>query len=192
MPGFTQLTAVAAIYDAPNVDTDQILPAAFLKQVDRSGLDQALFHELRSKADGSASSFVLDQPGYTRAGILITGQNFGCGSSREMAPWALEDFGIRCLIGPSFADIFRLNCINNGLLPISAEEDVVVALSDEVGPGAMFEVDLAGQTILTPSGVRHGFLIDADEKRRLMNGLDPISASLAHLDAILDFESRRP
>ena len=154
MRPFTDLHAKAAPLDVANLDTDQIIPKQFLKTVEREGLGKGLFYDLRFDAEGRAKpDFVLNDPRYAGAGVLIAGDNFGCGSSREHAPWALLDYGVRCVIAPSFADIFYNNCFQNGLLPLALPAEAVRALMDEAkGGNHVFSVDLAAQTVTAPSG----------------------------------------
>tara|TARA_R110000787_G_scaffold44093_12_gene108047 strand:+ start:4717 stop:5346 length:630 start_codon:yes stop_codon:yes gene_type:complete len=176
-----------------NVDTDMIIPKQFLKTTTRTGLSKGLFHELKTKADGSENpDFVLNKPQYAKANILITGENFGCGSSREHAPWALLDQGITCVIAPSFADIFHNNCYKNGILPVRLPVDVCAELAAQAG-GAnhVFTVDLETQTVTTPDGAVHKFDVDAGRKSNLMAGLDEIGASLTSAAEIDAFEARR-
>ncbi len=198
MQPFTSLTGKAApLLERnrlmANVDTDRIIPKQFLKTTERSGLSVGLFHELKTHADGSPNpDFVLNQPEYSGASILIAGANFGCGSSREHAPWALLDQGLRCVIAPSFADIFYNNCFKNGVLPIALPEDVVERLADQAG-GAnhVFSIDLDGQTITGPDGATHGFDIDPGRKAKLLAGLDEIGETLSSEADITAFEARR-
>ncbi|MEQ9436531.1 3-isopropylmalate dehydratase small subunit [Hyphomonas sp.] len=176
-----------------NVDTDMIIPKQFLKTTTRTGLSKGLFHELKTRADGSENpDFVLNKPAYAKAGILIAGENFGCGSSREHAPWALLDQGITCVIAPSFADIFHNNCYKNGILPVRLPVDVCEQLAALAG-GAnhVFTVDLATQTLTTPDGVTHAFDVDPGRKSNLMAGLDEIGASLKVAGEISEFEHKR-
>ncbi|MEH6487519.1 3-isopropylmalate dehydratase small subunit [Hyphomonas oceanitis] len=176
-----------------NVDTDMIIPKQFLKTTTRTGLSKGLFHELKTKADGSENpDFVLNKPQYAKANILITGENFGCGSSREHAPWALLDQGITCVIAPSFADIFHNNCYKNGILPVRLPVDVCAQLAAQAG-GAnhVFTVDLETQTVTTPDGVVHEFDVDPGRKSNLMAGLDEIGASLTSAAEIDAFEAKR-
>jgi 3-isopropylmalate/(R)-2-methylmalate dehydratase small subunit len=176
-----------------NVDTDMIIPKQFLKTTTRTGLSKGLFHELKTKADGSENpDFVLNKPQYAKANILIAGENFGCGSSREHAPWALLDQGITCVIAPSFADIFHNNCYKNGILPVRLPVDVCAQLAAQAG-GAnhVFTVDLETQTVTTPDGVVHTFEVDAGRKSNLMAGLDEIGASLTSASEIDAFEAKR-
>ncbi len=194
MQPFTTLTGLVAPLDRVNVDTDQIIPKQFLKTIKRTGLREGLFYDWRRKADGSQdSSFFLNQPQYRDASILLTRNNFGCGSSREHAPWALLDQGFRCLIAPSFADIFFNNCFQNGILPVVLEEAEVDTLFLEAAASAGYQltVDLAAQTVLSPRGGRYQFAIDAFRKNCLLNGLDAIGLSLQHEPAIAAYEARR-
>ncbi len=198
MKPFTTLTAIAApLTDKgrlmPNVDTDRIIPKQFLKTTGRTGLARGLFHELKTRPDGSPDpDFVLNRPQFARAGILIAGENFGCGSSREHAPWALLDQGITCVIAPSFADIFHNNCFKNGILPVVLPVEACEALAGEAG-GAnhLFTIDLAAQTVTTPSGAVHRFDIDPGRKANLIAGLDEIGETLVAGDAISAYEERR-
>jgi 3-isopropylmalate/(R)-2-methylmalate dehydratase small subunit len=194
MQKFTQLTAVAAALDIVNVDTDMIIPKQFLKTIARTGLGKALFHEMRYNEDGSEKpGFVLNQPAWRKAGILVAGKNFGCGSSREHAPWALLDFGIRCVIAPSFADIFYNNCFKNGILPIALPQKDIDKLMDDAGRGsnATISVDLESQEIRGPDGGCIHFDIDAFRKHCLLNGLDDIGLTLEKSAAIATFEEKR-
>jgi 3-isopropylmalate dehydratase/3-isopropylmalate/(R)-2-methylmalate dehydratase small subunit len=161
--------------------------------VEREGLGKGLFYDLRFDGEGRARpGFVLNDPRYAGAGVLIAGDNFGCGSSREHAPWALLDYGVRCVIAPSFADIFYGNCMQNGLLPIALPEEAVRALMDEArGGNHVFSVDLAAQTVTAPSGKGFRFEIDPSRKQKLLNGLDSIGETLAHAPDIDAFEARR-
>ncbi len=193
MKPFTQLSGSAAPLPLANVDTDMIIPKQFLKTVSREGLARGLFHELKTLPDGSSNpDFVLNKPAYATAQILIARENFGCGSSREHAPWALLDQGITCVIAPSFADIFYNNCFKNGLLPVVLPREAVDALMAQAGgPNHIFTVDLGAQTVTGPDGVAYGFEIDQGRKTNLMKGLDEIGESLLHAGAISDFEARR-
>ena len=193
MTPFTELTAKAAPLDVANVDTDQIIPKQFLKTIDREGLARGLFYDMRFDDDGKAKSgFVLDDPRFAGAAVLITGDNFGCGSSREHAPWALLDFGIRCVISSSFADIFYNNCFQNGLLPIVLPREQVRALLGEAkGGNHVFAVDLPAQTVTAPSGEVFAFDIDPGRKEKLLKGLDAIGETLQAKDAIDRFEALR-
>jgi 3-isopropylmalate dehydratase/3-isopropylmalate/(R)-2-methylmalate dehydratase small subunit len=192
MQPFTHLDAKAVPLDVANIDTDQIIPKQFLKTVDRQGLADGLFYDLRFDAAGNKKSgFVLDDPVYAGAGVLITGDNFGCGSSREHAPWALLDFGIRCVIASSFADIFYNNCFQNGLLPVVLPEDQVRALMGEAkGGNHVFSVDLESQTVVSPSGGRFTFEIEPGRKEKMLKGLDSIGETLQAAPAIDAFEQR--
>ena len=193
MQPFTLLDGRAAPLAVANIDTDQIIPKQFLKTVEREGLAKGLFYDLRFDGEGrERPDFVLNQPAYDGASILIAGDNFGCGSSREHAPWALLDFGVRCVIAPSFADIFYNNCFNNGLLPIALPEDEVRALMDEAkGGNHMFTVDLEAQTVVSPSGRKLAFEIDPGRKEKLVKGLDAVGETLQHAAEIDVFEARR-
>jgi 3-isopropylmalate dehydratase/3-isopropylmalate/(R)-2-methylmalate dehydratase small subunit len=193
MDAFTELHAKAAPLDIANLDTDQIIPKQFLKTVEREGLAKGLFYDLRFDGEGREKpGFVLNDPQYKGAGVLVTGDNFGCGSSREHAPWALLDFGIRCVIAPSFADIFYNNCFQNGLLPIALPEDAVRRLMQEArGGNHVFSVDLATQTVVAPSGERFHFDIDPGRKEKLLKGLDAIGETLQEAGKIDDYEARK-
>ncbi len=193
MDKFTHLTGIAAPLPMVNVDTDMIIPKQFLKTIKRSGLGVNLFDEMRYDAEGrEIPDFVLNQPAYRNAQILIAGANFGCGSSREHAPWALLDFGIRCVIAPSFADIFHGNCFKNGILPVALPQDQVDALMDDAhkGANARVEVDLPAQTVTGTDGTVYPFAVDAFQKHCLLNGLDDIGLSLTKLSAIEAFEAQ--
>jgi 3-isopropylmalate/(R)-2-methylmalate dehydratase small subunit len=193
MKPFTQLTGTAAPLPIANIDTDQIIPKQFLKTVSREGLAKGLFYDLKTKADGSLyPDFVLNKPAYAKASILIARENFGCGSSREHAPWALLDQGLTCVIAPSFADIFYNNCFKNGLLPVALPREVVDQLIDQAGgPNHIFTVDLAAQTVTAPDGKVHTFDIDQGRKASLLAGLDDIGETLEHAGAISAFEEKR-
>ena len=194
MEKFTKLTATAAPLAMVNVDTDMIIPKQFLKTIKRTGLAEGLFYEMRyDEAGRPKEGFVLDRPAYRNAQILVAGDNFGCGSSREHAPWALLDFGIRCVIAPSFADIFYNNCFKNGILPIVLPQEQVNLLMDDAerGANAVVSVDLEAQTITGPDGGTISFEVDAFRKHCLMNGLDDIGLTLEKAAKIDDFESRR-
>jgi 3-isopropylmalate/(R)-2-methylmalate dehydratase small subunit len=193
MDKFTTLTGVAAPLPMVNVDTDMIIPKQFLKTIKRTGLGANLFDEMRFDRDGNEiPDFVLNQPAWREAEILVAGDNFGCGSSREHAPWALLDFGIRCVIAPSFADIFYNNCFKNGILPIALpQEQVDVLMSDaEKGANARMTVDLEAQTITTSDGQTVTFDIDPFRKHCLMNGLDDIGLTMEQAPAIDAFEAQ--
>ncbi|HEV2162807.1 MAG TPA: 3-isopropylmalate dehydratase small subunit [Stellaceae bacterium] len=194
MQKFTTLTGVAAPLPMINVDTDKIIPKQYLKTIERTGLGKALFDELRYNSDGSEKpDFVLNQPAYRKAEILVAGENFGCGSSREHAPWALLDFGIRAVIAPSFADIFHSNCFKNGILPIALPAEIVAQLMDDArkGSNARLAIDLAKQTITRPDGQVVHFEIDQFRKHCLLDGLDDIGLTLKKESAIAKFEDRR-
>ena len=193
MQPFTELHAKAAPLDLANLDTDQIIPKQFLKTVEREGLGKGLFYDLRfDDAGRPRPEFVLNDPRYAGVGVLIAGDNFGCGSSREHAPWALLDYGVRCVIAPSFADIFYNNCFQNGLLPIALPREQVRALMGEArGGNHLFSIDLEAQTV-TCGDLRFSFTMDAFERRRLLEGLDDIGLTLEHEAKITAFEERRP
>ncbi len=191
MEKFDKLTGVAAPLPMINVDTDMIIPKQFLKTIKRTGLGEALFHEARYRDDGSENpDFVLNKPAYRNARILVAGENFGCGSSREHAPWALADFGIRCVIAPSFADIFYNNCFKNGILPIKLPEaDVDKLMEDaEKGANATITVDLENQTITGPDGGEIRFEVEPFRKHCLLNGLDDIGLTFQKERKITGFE----
>jgi len=192
MEPFTQLTATAVPLGMDNVDTDMIIPKQFLKTIKRTGLSRGLFYDLRFDDTGNPVDFVLDRPEYQGARILIAGDNFGCGSSREHAPWALLDHGIRCIIAPSFADIFYGNCFKNGILPITLPPAQVSHLRDlaERGDGGRFSVDLDSQTVTDPDGQTYAFEIEPFRKHCLYNGLDDIALTLENDAAITAFEQR--
>jgi 3-isopropylmalate/(R)-2-methylmalate dehydratase small subunit len=191
MDKFTTLTGIAAPMPLVNIDTDMIIPKQFLKTIKRSGLGKNLFDEMRFTQDGrEIADFVLNQPAYRKAEIIVAGDNFGCGSSREHAPWALLDFGIRCVISTSFADIFYNNCFKNGILPIVMPREVVDILMEDAkkGANARMTVDLANQTVVTSDGQTFGFEVDAFRKHCLLNGLDDIGLTLEKVSAIDRFE----
>ena len=195
MQAFVKLTGVAAPIDRVNIDTDQIIPAVYLKRIERSGYGQFLFSSWRFNEDGSPNAdFVLNDPNYQNPKILVAGRNFGCGSSREHAPWALDDFGIRCVIAPSFADIFFSNCFQNGLLPVVLPEEDVRRILDNLkeNPGAQLTVDLEAQRVWTEDEeVALSFDVDQFRKYCLLNGLDEIGLTLQHEDKIAAFEGTR-
>ena len=194
MDKFTTLTGVAAPLPMINVDTDKIIPKQYLKTIARTGLGKALFDELRYRNDGSENpDFVLNKPAYRKAKILVAGENFGCGSSREHAPWALLDFGITCVISTSFADIFYNNCFKNGILPIKVSPEDLDKLMDDAerGANAILTIDLEKQEITGPDGGRLTFEIDAFRKHCLLNGLDDIGLTLEKGKAIDDYEAKR-
>jgi 3-isopropylmalate dehydratase small subunit len=193
MQPFKDITARAVPLDVANLDTDQIIPKQFLKTVGREGLGAGLLYDLRFDGQGKPrTDCALNDPRYAGAGVLIGGDNFGCGSSREHAAWALLDFGIRCVIAPSFADIFQANCLQNGLLPVALPHDTVKALMDEAkGGNHVFAVDLESQTVTAPSGAKHRFDIEPARKEKLLKGLDTIDETLAHKEDIDRFEQRQ-
>ena len=192
MDKFTNLTGVAAPLPIRNVDTDMIIPKQFLKTIKRTGLGKSLFYEMRYDQEGNeVTDFVLNQPAYRGATILVTGENFGCGSSREHAPWSLLDFGIRCIIAPDFADIFYNNCFQNGILPIKLPQAEVDKLMDDAsrGSNATLTVDLETQEIRGPDGGVIKFEIDPFRKHCLLNGLDAIGLTLEKKQSIENFEA---
>jgi len=193
MQPFTRLDARVAPLPLANIDTDQIIPKQFLKTVEREGLAKGLFYDLRFDGEGRAKpDFVLNRPEYKDAGVLVCGDNFGCGSSREHAPWALMDFGISCVISTSFADIFYNNCFQNGLLPVVLKADEVQALMEEAkGGNHLVGVDLEAQTVISPSGKTFRFEIDPVKKHKMLNGLDAIGETLQAAKSIDVFEMRR-
>jgi 3-isopropylmalate dehydratase small subunit len=193
MEAFTHLDAKAAPLPLANIDTDQIIPKQFLKTVEREGLGKGLFYDFRFDDQGrERPDFVLNKPEYKGAGILVTGDNFGCGSSREHAPWALMDFGVRCVISTSFADIFYNNCFQNGLLPVVLKADEVQTLTEEAkGGNHVMSVDLASQTVTAPSGAAYRFEIDPARKAKMLNGLDAIGETLQKAASIDLYESKR-
>jgi 3-isopropylmalate/(R)-2-methylmalate dehydratase small subunit len=193
MEKFTKLTGIAAPMPLVNIDTDMIIPKQFLKTIKRSGLGKNLFDEMRYTQDGQEiPDFVLNQPAYRDAQILVAGDNFGCGSSREHAPWALLDFGIRCVISTSFADIFFNNCFKNGILPIVLpQEQIDILMADaRKGANARQTVDLEAQTVTTSDGQVFPFTVDGHRKHCLMNGLDDIGLTLEKVSAIDSFEAK--
>jgi 3-isopropylmalate/(R)-2-methylmalate dehydratase small subunit len=194
MEAFTRLTAVAAPLELPNIDTDRVIPARFLRRPREAGFGPLLFHDVRFDAAGAPKpDFVLNHPAYRDARILVTAENFGCGSSREMAVWALMDYGIRVVIGPSFGDIFFENCFKNGALAVVLPADVAAGLRRALAarPGATLTVDLEGQTVTGPAGEAIRFEIDAFRKHGLLTGQDEVEMTLARLPAIEVFEARR-
>ncbi|MFD2228679.1 3-isopropylmalate dehydratase small subunit [Alkalimarinus sediminis] len=202
MKKFTQVTGIVAPMDRANVDTDMIIPKQFLKSIKRTGFGKNLFDELRYLDEGQPDQscegrplnkeFMLNQPRYAGSTVLLARQNFGCGSSREHAPWALDDYGFRCVIAPSFADIFYNNCFKNGILPVTLDEEVVDRLFAETFANEGYEItiDLENQTIKTPSGEIISFEVDAFRKHCLINGLDDIGVTLEDADAIKAFEAK--
>ncbi|MGI9383195.1 MAG: 3-isopropylmalate dehydratase small subunit [Methyloligellaceae bacterium] len=193
MDKFKTLTGVAAPMPMINIDTDMIIPKQFLKTIERTGLGKHVFFEMRFQDDGSENpDFVLNKPAYRQSKILIAGENFGCGSSREHAPWALLDFGIKCVIAPSFADIFYNNCFKNGVLPIRLPQEEIDKLLDDAerGANATITIDLEAQEISGPDGGTIRFEIDPFRKHCLLEGLDDIGLTLQKSDAISAFEEK--
>jgi 3-isopropylmalate/(R)-2-methylmalate dehydratase small subunit len=193
MEKFTKLTGVAAPMPIVNVDTDMIIPKDYLKTIKRTGLGSGLFAEMRYKDDGSENpDFVLNKPAYRKAQILVAGDNFGCGSSREHAPWALLDFGIRCVISTSFADIFYNNCFKNGILPITVSPEDLEKLMDDAsrGSNATLSIDLEAKEIRGPDGGVVKFDLDDFKRHCLLNGLDDIGLTMEKAGAIASFEKR--
>jgi 3-isopropylmalate/(R)-2-methylmalate dehydratase small subunit len=194
MEKFDKHSGVAAPLNMINIDTDKLIPKQFLKTIKRTGLGQYLFNEIRFNADGSENKdFILNKPAYRDASILIAGDNFGCGSSREHAPWALLDFGLKCVISTSFADIFFNNCFKNGILPIVVSKEQLDQLMDDANNGAnsILDIDLENQQIGRPNGDKINFEIDEFRKHCLINGLDDIGLTMQKQDSIGDFEKRR-
>ena len=193
MEKFTTLRGVAAPLPMVNIDTDMIIPKNFLKTIKRTGLKEGLFYELRWTPDGQKKDFILDQPAYQNARIIVAGPNFGCGSSREHAPWALLDFGIRCVISEGFADIFYNNCFKNGILPIKVPKEIIDKLMDDAsrGSNAVIEIDLEKQEIKGPDGGTVHFDIDPFRKRCLLEGLDDIGLTMEKKSEIDDFEKKQ-
>ncbi len=192
MDRFEKLSGIAAPMPLINIDTDMIIPKVFLKTIKRSGLGANLFDEMRYDGNGNENpDFVLNKPQYRSAEIIVAGDNFGCGSSREHAPWAIKDFGIRCVIATSFADIFYNNCFKNGILPIVLPKEQVEALMEDAkkGANARMEVDLEAQTVTSSDGDVFYFEIDAFKKHCLLNGLDDISLSLEKSSSIESYEA---
>lgn len=203
MKSFTQLTGIAAPMDRANIDTDMIIPKQFLKSIKRSGFGKNLFDELRYLDEGLPDqscegrpineAFPLNFPRYKGATVLLSRENFGCGSSREHAPWALDDYGFRCVIAPSFAEIFFNNCFKNGLLPVVLDEKIVEQLFEEMyaSEGYQLKIDLETQQVITPSGAAFAFEVDAFRKHCLLNGFDDIGLTLLDADAIKAYEAKR-
>lgn len=194
MEKFTTFEGIVAPLDMINVDTDMIVPKQFLKTIKRSGLGANVFDEMRFRPDGSEIEyFVLNQPDYRQSQILVAGDNFGCGSSREHAPWALLDFGFRCVIAPSFADIFFNNCFKNGILPIALPQAEVDKLMSDAkqGNGTVLTINLEGQTITRPNGETIAFDVDPFRKNCLIEGLDDIGLTLKKSEKIDAFEAER-
>ena len=199
MQPFTSITAIAAPYYLPDLDTDKLIPHRYLRKPLAAGYRNFLFYDARFTPDGKINAdFVLHRQPFDRAQILVTGRNFGCGSTREGAVYALYDFGFRAIIAPSFADIFRSNCLQNGLLPVTLPAEIVENLSAHIEqhPGATVAIDLPTQTVTTPDGLKHRFDIDPTRKQQLLAGLDDIGITLEHSALIDDFEreyrARRP
>lgn len=203
MKAFTTVKGIVAPMDRANVDTDMIIPKQFLKSIKRAGFGPNLFDEMRYLDEGAPGQdcsarplnkdFVLNQPRYTGASILLARRNFGCGSSREHAPWALDDYGFRCVIAPSFADIFFNNCFKNGILPVVLTEEQVERLFQETfaSEGYELEIDLQEQVVRAPSGETFAFEVDAFRKHCLLNGLDDIGLTLEHAEAIKAYETKK-
>ena len=194
MQAFTKLTGIAAPLPKANVDTDQIIPARFLKSISRLGFGKNLFANFRFKEDGTENpDFVLNQEPYRKAEVLIAFENFGCGSSREHAPWALLDFGIRCVIAPDFADIFNNNCFKNGVLPVRLPREICEKLMEDakMGGNARISVDLERQVVVRPNGEEIPFQIDPFRRHLMLNGLDDIGQTMQHAPAIDGFEARQ-
>lgn len=194
MEKFTKLSAIAAPLPMANIDTDMIIPQQYLKTIKRTGLGKHAFSNIRYHDDGSErEDFVLNKPAYRNAEILVTGENFGCGSSREHAPWALLDFGIKCVIGTSFADIFYGNCFKNGILPIILPQATIDLLLDDAsrGANAIITVDLEAQEISGPDGGKVSFEIDPYRRHCLLNGLDDIGLTLQKKDKISTYEAQK-
>jgi 3-isopropylmalate/(R)-2-methylmalate dehydratase small subunit len=193
MDKFTTLTGVAAPMPIVNIDTDMIIPKQFLKTIERTGLGKGLFYEMRFNEDGTEKpDFVLNQPAYRKSQVLVAGDNFGCGSSREHAPWALLDFGVRCVISTGFADIFYNNCFKNGILPIKVSPEDLAKLMDDAsrGSNATLTIDLESQTIQGPDGGSISFEIDSFRKHCLLNGLDDIGLTLEKETSITSYEAK--
>ena len=195
MEPFVKLNGIVAPLDRVNVDTDQIIPAVYLKSIERTGFQDALFSSWRYLEDGSPNpDFVLNRPAYRSATVLVAGRNFGCGSSREHAPWALHDYGIRCIIAPSFADIFYNNCLQNGLLPVRLPEEIVQRILDKAAqdPGYQINVNLEDQRVWDDSEeIAVQFDMDPARRHALLNGLDDIGQTLQHEDKIGAYEGAR-
>jgi 3-isopropylmalate/(R)-2-methylmalate dehydratase small subunit len=194
MQAFTTLTGIAAPLPQANVDTDKIIPARFLKTIARTGLGKSLFANVRYREDGSENpDFVLNQEPWRKAEILVAHENFGCGSSREHAPWALLDYGIRCVVAPSFGDIFHNNSFKNGILPIRLPREICDKLIEDakLGANARVTVDLARQVVVRPNGEEIPFEVDPFRKHLLLNGLDDIGQTLQHAPAIDGYEAKQ-
>ena len=194
MEKFTKITGIAAPMDLINIDTDMVIPKQYLTTIERTGLGKGLFHEMRYNKDGTENpDFVLNKPAYRKATILVAGDNFGCGSSREHAPWALLDFGFRCIIAPSFADIFYNNCFKNGILPIRLPQKSVDSLMEDAnrGANATITVNLEEEIITRPDGEKIKFSLDEFKKYCLLNGLDDIGLTMENENKISSFEKNR-
>lgn len=195
MKPFVKHAGLAVPLDRVNVDTDQIIPKQFLKRIERTGFGQFLFFDWRYQGDGSPNpEFILNRPQYQGGSVLIAGKNFGSGSSREHAPWALDDYGFRVVIAPSYADIFYNNCFKNGMLPITLAEEKVADLMQRAATlsGYQVQVDLEAQTVSDHHGFHSGFEVDPFRRHCLLNGLDDIGMTLQHVETIRAFEARRP
>ncbi len=195
MKAFVKHTGLVVPLDRANVDTDQIIPKQFLKRIERTGFGQFLFFDWRYLADGAPNpEFELNLPRYQGASVLVAGKNFGSGSSREHAPWALDDYGFRVVIAPSFADIFYNNCFKNGMLPIKLSEEQVAELMKRAAGQAQYElhVDLESCTVYDDSGFKASFTVDEFRRHCLLHGLDDIGLTLQHADAISAYEAKRP
>jgi len=192
MQPFTTLTAAAVPMDLPNIDTDRVIPARFLLKPREAGYQRFFFHDVRFNADGSENGdFILNQAPYRQAKILVTAENFGCGSSREGAVWALMDHGIRCVVGPSFGDIFFENCFKNGVLALVLPAAASIRRQLQERPGAEISVDLERQTLTAPDGTAHRFEVDPFRKQALLRGQDEIALTMEYEQAIAAHESRR-
>ena len=194
MKPFRTHTGMVVPLDRANVDTDQIIPKQFLKRIERTGFGEFLFYDWRFEPDGTPNlSFSLNQPHYRGASILVTGKNFGCGSSREHAPWALADFGFRAIIAPSFADIFANNCMKNGLLPVTLPEELIATIIEQARANQAYEltVDLVVRTVSDSRGLSASFMIDDFQRNCLMEGLDDIGLTMLHESDIVAYEAKR-
>ena len=191
MEKFSKITSIPAYIPLMNIDTDKIIPKQFLKTIKRSGLGKNLFHELRYDLQGNIKNdFVLNWDPYKTSKILITGENFGCGSSREHAPWSLLDFGFKCIIATSFADIFYNNCFKNGILPIQIDENKVMYLMDKANKKTFITIDLEAQKIIVPQEKEINFEIDSFRRKCLLEGLDEIDLTIKNLDIIKGYENK--
>ena len=194
MKPFRTHTGMVVPLDRANVDTDQIIPKQFLKRIERTGFGEFLFYDWRFEPDGKPNlSFSLNQPHYRGASILVTGKNFGCGSSREHAPWALADFGFRAIIAPSFAHIFANNCMKNGLLPVTLSEELIATIIEQARATQAYEltVDLGARTVIDGRGLSASFMIDDFQRNCLMEGLDDIGLTMLHESDIAAYEAKR-